>query len=108
MRAVHCVLRRPPVAVRSPSAVACMRKDLGCRRAALRTKLHAALGTNAGLQCFNLLRYEPPWPNGQGVGPLIRKLRVRVPQGVQSPRALQHNAFSNSALPLRHGSHTYS
>ena len=25
---------------------------------------------------------EPPWPNGQGVGPLIRRLRVRVPQGV--------------------------
>ena len=25
---------------------------------------------------------RPPWPNGQGVGPLIRRLRVRVPQGV--------------------------
>ena len=25
---------------------------------------------------------EPPWPNGQGVGPLIRRLRARVPQGV--------------------------
>ena len=25
----------------------------------------------------------PPWPNGQGVGPLIRRLRARVPQGVQ-------------------------
>ena len=24
----------------------------------------------------------PPWPNGQGVGLLIRRLRVRVPQGV--------------------------
>ena len=24
----------------------------------------------------------PPWPNGQGVGFLIRRLRVRVPQGV--------------------------
>ena len=23
-----------------------------------------------------------PWPNGQGVGLLIRRLRVRVPQGV--------------------------
>ena len=23
----------------------------------------------------------PPWPNGQGVGLLIRRLRVRVPQG---------------------------
>ena len=26
---------------------------------------------------------EPPWPNGQGVGLLIRRLWVRVPQGVQ-------------------------
>ena len=25
---------------------------------------------------------EPPWPNGQGVGLLIRRLWVRVPQGV--------------------------
>ena len=25
---------------------------------------------------------EPPWTNGQGVGLLIRRLRVRVPQGV--------------------------
>ena len=24
----------------------------------------------------------PPWPNGQGVGPLIRRLRAQVPQGV--------------------------
>ena len=24
----------------------------------------------------------PPWPNGQGVGLLTRRLRVRVPQGV--------------------------
>ena len=28
------------------------------------------------------LAQEPPWPNGQGVGPLIRRLRVQVPQGV--------------------------
>ena len=27
----------------------------------------------------------PPWPNGQGVGLLIRRLRVRVPQGVSLP-----------------------
>ncbi len=25
---------------------------------------------------------QPPWPNGQGVGLLIGRLRVRVPQGV--------------------------
>ncbi len=29
-------------------------------------------------------RSQPPWPNGQGVGLLIRRLRVRVPQGVLS------------------------
>ena len=24
----------------------------------------------------------PPWPNGRGVGPLIRRLRLRIPQGM--------------------------
>ena len=28
------------------------------------------------------LASQPPWPNGQRVGPLIRRLRVRIPQGV--------------------------
>ena len=28
------------------------------------------------------LRDKPPWPNGQGVGLLIRRLWARVPQGV--------------------------
>ena len=28
--------------------------------------------------------YKPPWPNGQGVGLLVRRLRVRVPQGVHA------------------------
>ena len=27
--------------------------------------------------------HKSPWPNGQGVGPLIRRLWVRVPQGMQ-------------------------
>ncbi len=27
-------------------------------------------------------KWQPPWPNGQGVGLLIRRLWVRVPQGV--------------------------
>ena len=31
---------------------------------------------------------QPPWPNGQGVGLLIRRLRVRVPQGVHRGRPL--------------------
>ena len=30
-----------------------------------------------------LKAFKPPWPNGQGVGLLIRRLWVRVPQGVQ-------------------------
>ena len=29
---------------------------------------------------------KPPWPNGQGVGLLIRRLWVRVPQGVDVQR----------------------
>jgi hypothetical protein len=29
---------------------------------------------------------KPPWPNGQGVGLLIRRLRARVPQGVALAR----------------------
>ena len=34
--------------------------------------------------CFDCLHIciKPPWPNGQGVGLLIRRLRVRVPQEV--------------------------
>ena len=28
------------------------------------------------------MMHRPPWPNGQAVGLLIRRLRVRVPQGV--------------------------
>ena len=35
---------------------------------------------------------KPPWPNGQGVGLLIRRLRVRVPQEVCAC-ALLHNDF---------------
>ena len=32
--------------------------------------------------CLIHAQYVPPWPNGQGVGPLIRRLRAQVPQGV--------------------------
>ena len=32
--------------------------------------------------CGGAQHAQPPWPNGQGVGLLIRRLRVRVPQGV--------------------------
>ena len=34
------------------------------------------------LFCLSHFCFKPPWPNGQGVGLLIRRLRVRVPQGV--------------------------
>ena len=38
---------------------------------------------SAGLElCILACNVRPPWPNGQGVGLLIRRLRVRVPQGV--------------------------
>ena len=37
--------------------------------------------------------HKPPWPNGQGVGPLIRRLRARVPQGVL---CLRHSELSGS------------
>ena len=37
----------------------------------------------------------PPWPNGQGVGLLIRRLRVRVPQGVFLFRKVQAQPESN-------------
>ena len=40
--------------------------------------------TFAALNMWSLFtkQFKPPWPNGQGVGLLIRRLRVRVPQGV--------------------------
>ena len=31
----------------------------------------------------NGLAQEPPWPNGQGAGLLIRRVRVQIPQGVR-------------------------
>ena len=40
---------------------------------------------------------KPPWPNGQGVGPLIRRLRVRVPQEV-------HMSWSCAFLSCSQGS----
>ena len=39
------------------------------------------LSNIVGFACVFPLQ-GPPWPNGQGVGLLIRRLRVRVPQGV--------------------------
>ena len=43
---------------------------------------------------------KPPWPNGQGVGLLIRRLRVRVPQGVRHSIAAAPS--SGASLSGRH------
>ena len=43
---------------------------------------------------------KPPWPNGQGVGLLIRRLRVRVPQGVHLARTVCAQTYSVDALCL--------
>ena len=37
----------------------------------------------------------PPWPNGQGVGLLIRRLRVRVPQGVSFTQCVHESLSMN-------------
>ena len=46
--------------------------------------------------------HQPPWPNGQGVGLLIRRLRVRVPQGVHLDLRLPsvHVILSSRMLQL--------
>ena len=44
----------------------------------------SVLGAAAKIPLLSASTSSPPWPNGQGVGPLIRRLRVRVPQGVLS------------------------
>ena len=42
----------------------------------------------------------PPWPNGQGVGLLIRRLRVRVPQGVFDIHGSRHsNSLGRTSRP---------
>ena len=58
---------RPGLAeIRAPRCAPC-----GCEIALFRKELLTLAGT-----------LWPPWPNGQGVGLLIRRLRVRVPQGM--------------------------
>ena len=42
----------------------------------------SVLGAAAKIPLLSASTSSPPWPNGQGVGPLIRRLRVQVPQGV--------------------------
>ena len=49
---------------------------------------------------FALYVQQPPWPNGQGVGLLIQRLRVRVPQGVLFIRcALAGRTVFHSFIP---------
>ena len=59
-------------------------------------------------------QHLPPWPNGQGVGLLIRRLRVRVPQGVIFCAAWQsatsalsslHSALNPAACSVRARQH---
>ena len=38
--------------------------------------------STSGIRATTIASIVPPWPNGQGVGLLIRRLRVRVPPGV--------------------------
>ena len=45
--------------------------------------------------------HKPPWPNGQGVGLLIRRLRVRVPQGVHLPIVLLAFLYLSISLLAR-------
>ena len=54
-----------------------------CRLQQLTGLPHLACGHGPYAMTFAFNQYAwPPWPNGQGVGLLIRRLRVRVPQGV--------------------------
>ena len=48
-------------------------------------------GWHGPIKFCNALYSMPPWPNGQGVKLLIRRLRVRVPQGV---RCILHRSIS--------------
>ena len=53
----------------------------GCREGAARVKgVSSSVEAEGDHQEF----HKPPWPNGQGVGPLIQRLWARVPQGVCS------------------------
>ena len=55
----------------------------------------ASLGDN--LEAMNaIICHMPPWPNGQGVGLLIRRLRVRVTQGMHY---IAYNFVSRNNCP---------
>ena len=62
----------PMLAIATSAIVACALQFLTVGLRAMRA-IHWQQGSS---MCW------PPWPNGQGVGLLIRRLRVRVPQGV--------------------------
>ena len=50
---------------------------------ALHPHRERVVGWHENEEFCNAFYSMPPWPNGQGVGFLIRRLRVRVPQGVR-------------------------
>ena len=62
---------------------------------------HASSSLHQGRLGYMTLLQQPPWPNGQGVGLLIRRLRVRVPQGVlgdSKALPIQMRSASSSCL----------
>ena len=71
----HEVSKRDPVARRRKAATATSIVIMRNRRTVDKTWSHEEIRNFVTVA-------KPPWPNGQGVGPLIRRLWVRVPQGV--------------------------
>ena len=56
-----------------------------CQRSTVES-LSSGAGASSWIRTCELGCQVPPWPNGQGVGPLIRRLRAQVPQGVETDR----------------------
>ena len=57
------------------------------------------------MRSFGCAKTWPPWPNGQGVGLLIRRLWVRVPQGVflLDRRSLCFGVWAYTERVISHG-----
>ena len=76
VRSIRLCLRLP---------LSCVREEIASRRKWV-DQFGCTASTNLRNGGRNSIRFhhKPPWPNGQGVGLLIRRLRVRVPQEVLS------------------------
>ena len=61
----------------------CPRPSRSCQHSTVES-LNSGAGASSSIRPCELGCQVPPWPNGQGVGPLIRRLRAQVPQGVLS------------------------